>query len=209
MINCQFTKFWCSMTRFLRPPQKYIPLKGKCVLFHTPWVRTSSVLILSVQLLSRVWLFVTPMDCSTPGFPVHHQLLELAQTRVHLLGDTIQPSHPLLFPSPPAFNLFHHQGLLQWVSSSHQVAKVLEFHTLFFIYWSLILYSLIFCGTRPSGVSFHLLDQSIYNSSTDSLSSIWLPECKVFISQSWTLFSPLCFPSLNSFIYANLCMHAC
>ena len=67
-----------------------------------------------------------PKDCSTPGLPVHHQLLELAQTHVHCIGDTIQPSHPLS-PSPPAFNLSQHQGLFQWVSSSHQVAKVLEF----------------------------------------------------------------------------------
>ena len=68
-----------------------------------------------------------PMDCSTPGFPVHHQLLELAQTQVHRVGDAIQLSHPLLSPSPPAFNLSQRQGLFQWVSSSHQVAKVLEF----------------------------------------------------------------------------------
>ena len=68
-----------------------------------------------------------PMDCSVPGFPVHHQLLELTQTHVHRVGDAIQPSHPLLLPSPPAFNLSQHQGLFQWVSSSHQVATVLEF----------------------------------------------------------------------------------
>ena len=67
-----------------------------------------------------------PIDVSTPGFPVHHQLLELAQTHVHRVGDAIQPSHPLLSPSPPAFNLSQHQGLFQWVSSSHQVANVLE-----------------------------------------------------------------------------------
>ena len=68
-----------------------------------------------------------PMDCSTPGFPVHHQHPELAQTHVHPIGDAIQPSNPLLSPSPPAFNLSQHQGLFQWVSSLHQVAKVLEF----------------------------------------------------------------------------------
>ena len=68
-----------------------------------------------------------PVDFSTPGFPVHHQLLELTQTHVHRVGDAIQPSHPLPCPSPPAFNLSQHQGLYQWVSSSHQVAKVLEF----------------------------------------------------------------------------------
>ena len=67
------------------------------------------------------------MDCSTPGFPVHHQLPELTQTHVHRVGDAIQPSHPLSAPSPPTFNLSQHQGLFQWVSSSHQVAKVLEF----------------------------------------------------------------------------------
>ena len=63
------------------------------------------------------------MDCSTPGFPVHHQLPELAQTRVHRVSDAIQPSHPLSSPSPPAFNLAQHQGLFKCVSSSHQVAK--------------------------------------------------------------------------------------
>ena len=67
-----------------------------------------------------------PMDCSTPGFPVHHQLLELAQTHVHWVSDAIQPSHSLSSPSPPAFNLSQHQGLFKWVSSSYQVAKVLE-----------------------------------------------------------------------------------
>ena len=68
-----------------------------------------------------------PMDWSMPGFPVHHQLPELAQSHVHRISDVIQPSHPLLSPSPPAFSLFQHQGLFQWVSSLHQVAKVLEF----------------------------------------------------------------------------------
>ena len=67
-----------------------------------------------------------PMDCSTPGFPVYHRLPKLAQTHVHRLGDTIQPSHHLSSPSPPAFNLSQHQGLSQWVSSSYQAAKVLE-----------------------------------------------------------------------------------
>ena len=66
-----------------------------------------------------------PMDCSMLGFPVHHQLPELAQIHVHRVSDVIQPSHPLSYPSP-AFNLSQHLGLFQWVSSSHQVAKVLE-----------------------------------------------------------------------------------
>ena len=66
-----------------------------------------------------------PMDCSMPGFPVHHQLWDFTQTHVCRVGDALQPSHPLSSPSP-AFNLSQHQGLLQWVSPSHQVAKVLE-----------------------------------------------------------------------------------
>ena len=65
-----------------------------------------------------------PMDCRTPGFPVHHQLLEHTQTYVHLLSGAMQPSHPLSIPSPPACNLSQHQGLFQWVSSSHQGAKI-------------------------------------------------------------------------------------
>ena len=68
-----------------------------------------------------------PMDSSTPGLPVHHQLPEFTQTHVHWVGDAIQPSHPLLSPSPPTFHLSQHQGLFKWVGSSHQVAKVLEF----------------------------------------------------------------------------------
>ena len=67
-----------------------------------------------------------PMNRSTPGLPIHHQLLELTQTHVHWVGDAIQPSHPLSSPSP-APNPSQHQGLLQWVNSSHEVAKVLEF----------------------------------------------------------------------------------
>ena len=68
-----------------------------------------------------------PMDCSTPGFLVHRQLLDLTQTHVHWVSDAIQPSHPLSSPCPPAFNLSQHQGLFQGVSSSHEVAKVLKF----------------------------------------------------------------------------------
>ena len=78
-----------------------------------------------VQLLSHVRL-CNPMDCSTPGFSVFHCLQDFAQTHVHWVGDAIQPSHPLLSPFPPALNLFKHQGLFQWVSSSHLLAKVLE-----------------------------------------------------------------------------------
>ena len=68
-----------------------------------------------------------PMNRSTPGLPVHHQLLEFTQTHVHRVSDAIQPSHPLSSPSPPAPNPSQHQSLFRWVNSSHEVAKVLEF----------------------------------------------------------------------------------
>ena len=83
-----------------------------------------SVLFSSV---ARSWpTLCNPMNRSIPGLPVHYQLLESTQTHVHWVSDAIQPSHPLSSPSP-ALNLSQHQGLFKWVSSSHQVAKVLEF----------------------------------------------------------------------------------
>ena len=78
--------------------------------------------------VSHLWpTLCEPMDCSTPGFLVHHQLLELAQTHVHRVSDAIQPFHPLLSPSPPAFNLSQHKGLFKWVNSLYYVAKEMEF----------------------------------------------------------------------------------
>ena len=82
---------------------------------------------ISVQSLSSVQCFVTPMNHNTSGLPVHHQLPEFTQTHVHRVGDAIQPSHPLSSPSPPASSPSQHQSLFQWVNSSHEVAKVLEF----------------------------------------------------------------------------------
>ena len=98
-----------------------------------------------------------PMDCSTPGFPVHHQLPEFTQTHVHRVGDSIQPSHPLSSPSPLTFDLPQHQGLFKWVSSSHHVAKVLEFqlqHQSFqWILWTNFLWDWLIgfpCNSRDS-----------------------------------------------------------
>ena len=85
---------------------------------------------LSVQFSSVAQSCLThcdPMNRSTPSLPVHHQLPESTQTRVHWVGDAIQASHPLSSPSLPALNLSQHQGLFKWVSSSHEVVKVLEF----------------------------------------------------------------------------------
>ena len=70
------------------------------------------------------------MDYRMASLPVHRQIPEFTQTHVHWVSDAIQPSHPLLSPSPPAFNLSQHQGLFKWVSSLHQVAKVLEFQSI-------------------------------------------------------------------------------
>ena len=84
----------------------------------------------TIQFSSVTQLCLTlhdPLDCSMPGLLVHHQLPEFTQTHVHWVGEANSPSHPLPSPSPPAFNLSHHQGLLKWLSSLHQVAKVLEF----------------------------------------------------------------------------------
>ena len=88
-----------------------------------------TIILSSVQFSSVAQSCLTlcdPVDCSMPGFPVPQHLPELVQTHVHWVGDAIQPSHPLSSPSPSAFNFYQHQGLFQWVSSSHQVAKVLE-----------------------------------------------------------------------------------
>ena len=95
---------------------------------------TSEVILafgcISVQFSSVTQSCLTlcdPMNRSTPSLPVHHQLLESTQKHVHRVSVAIQPSHPLLSPSLPALNLSQNQGLFKWVSSSHQVAKVLEF----------------------------------------------------------------------------------
>ena len=99
-----------------------------------PFLSSSQVnihqLVIHVQFSSVAQLCPTlfnPMNCSTPGLPVYHQLPEFTQIHVHWVGDTIRPSHPLLSPSPPALDPSQHQGLFKWVSSSRQGAKVLEF----------------------------------------------------------------------------------
>ena len=111
----------------------------KMVLLIDP--TTCPTLSLSTALLPRVQIFLVqfssvaqscptlcgPMNRSMPGLPVHHQLPEFTQTHVHRVSDAIQPSHPLESPSPPAPNPSQHQSLFQWVNSSHEVAKVLEF----------------------------------------------------------------------------------
>ena len=107
------------------------PLPHKCPCYQISQTILQPLLPLlllqfsSVQSFSCVQLF-DPMDCSTPGLPVHHQLLEFTQIHAHWASDAIQLSHPLSSPSPPALNLTQHQCLFKWVSSSYQVGKVLE-----------------------------------------------------------------------------------
>jgi len=112
----------------------FIRMSSKCVCksgtFESMTVSLGNTISYIVQFSSVTQSCLTlcdPMDRSTPGLPVHHQLPEFTQTHVHWVSDAIQPYHPLSSPSPPALNLSQHQGLFKWVSSSHQVAKLLEF----------------------------------------------------------------------------------
>ena len=94
----------------------------------SPWglnITIFSPIIQFSSVAQSCWTLCDTMDFSTSGFPVHQQLPEFTQIHVHRVNDAIQPSHPLSSPSPPALNLSQHQGLFQWVSSSHQIAKVL------------------------------------------------------------------------------------
>ena len=112
-----YSAFKCSSDEFVG--EKVVSQSYSSTIFQTASREVALEPLSSLPLISHVWLCY-PMDCRTSGLPVHHQLLELAQTHVHRVGDAIQPS------SPPAFNLSEHQSLFQLVSSSHQVAKVLE-----------------------------------------------------------------------------------
>ena len=103
-----------------------------------------------------------PMNLSMPGLPVHHQLPESTQTQVHWVSDAIQPAHPLSSPSPPCLNLSQHQGLFKWVSSSNQMAKVLEFqlqHPSF--QWTLRTDLLAVQGTLKSLLQHHISKASL------------------------------------------------
>ena len=118
-----------SITKILPVPRRALPGWGRgCSAGHEDHSSYVTVSWTSVNLVARSYpSLCNPMDWSMPGFPVHYQLLEFTQTHVHRVGDAIQPSHPLSSPFPPFFNPSQHQGLFQWVNSSHEVAKVLEF----------------------------------------------------------------------------------
>ena len=117
--HCLLTCMKCTpSTYFFQLLQTFVTVQFSSVMSDSCSVVSDSVQLCPTLCDSKY--------CSMPGFPVYHQLPEFTQTHVHWVGDAIQPSHPLLSPFPPAFNLSQHQGLFKWVSSSHQVAKVLE-----------------------------------------------------------------------------------
>ena len=103
----------------------YFCFESSMILNSHSWWKYSSVQFRAVA--QSCPTLCDPMKRSPPGLPVNHQLPEFTQTHVHRVSDAIQPSHPLSSPSPPAPNPSQHQGLFQWVTSSHEVAKVLEF----------------------------------------------------------------------------------
>ena len=118
------TQVSCTAGRFFTIWATWNKLIMTC-LYYYGIIQSSSVQFTSVaQSCPTPW---DPVNCSTPGLPVHHQLPELIQTHVHWVSEAIQPDHPLSSPSPPAPNPSQHQSLFQWVNSSHEVAKVLEF----------------------------------------------------------------------------------
>ena len=113
LYTCQLTRTWAEC------PENYVSMQVNAGVWLSCKFQFSSVAQSCPTLCN-------PMNHSIPGLPVHHQLLEFTQTHVHWVGDTIQPSHHLSSPSPPALNPSQHQGLFQWVKSSHEVAKVLQ-----------------------------------------------------------------------------------
>ena len=117
-VNFQATDRLCLMNVW-RLTQKFLIKR------YTKLPSNTSVQFNSVTQLCLI--LCDPMNSSTPGLPVHHQLPEFTQTHIHRVSDAIQPSYLLLSPSPPAPNPSQHQSLFQWVNSSHEVAKVLEF----------------------------------------------------------------------------------
>ena len=139
-ISCIILEM-CFLTNF---PFWWFVHLCECVLMSTMILLLSISIFISVSVCLICWdvpilgasvssvaqsrpTFCDPMNRSMPRLPVHHQLPELTQTNAHRVGDTIQSSHPLSFPSPSALNPSQNQRLFQWVSSSNEMAKVLEF----------------------------------------------------------------------------------
>ena len=131
VATAEFSKFAGILSATLLPVSSFRIWKSSNPSLDISWNSiTSTRFVRSVQFSSLAQSCPTlcyPMNCSMPGLPVHHQLMEFTQTHVHRVSNAIQPSHPLSSPSPPAPNPSQHQSLFQQVNSWHQVAKVLEF----------------------------------------------------------------------------------
>ena len=133
MIEIKYEGAWISellFERVTKPHPYWILAWERNTFYFLDGVSNMWEFIYSVQFSSVTQSCPTlcnPMNCSTPGLPLHHQLMDFTQTLVQRVGDTIQTSHPLPSPSPLAPNPSQHQSLFQWVNSSHEVAKVLEF----------------------------------------------------------------------------------
>ena len=130
VIHFKYHSVYMSIPISLSPPIILSLATISAFLKSVSALQISSFVSFPFQFSSVTQLCLTPWNptnCSMPGLPVHYQFPEFTQTHVHWVSDAIQPSHPLLSPSPPAPNLSWHQGLFKWVSSLHQVGKVLEF----------------------------------------------------------------------------------
>ena len=163
---------------------------------HLKLIQYYKSTISSVQLSSVAQSCATlcnPMNHSTPGLPVHHQLSEFTQTHVPQVGDAIQPSHPLSSLSPPAPNPSQHQGLFQWVNSLHEVAKVLEFQLQRQSFqWTPRTHLLAVQGTLKSLLQCHSSKASILQRSaffTVQLSHPYMTTGKTIALTNWTFVS--------------------
>ena len=183
---------WVRSLGWEDPLKKGKATQSSILAWRIPWTVES----MGSQRVRHYWVTFTftqlcltlcdSMDCSTPGFPVHHQLPQLTQTHFNQGGDAIQPSHPLSSLSTPAFNVSQHQGLFQWVSSLHQVATVLELQHLSFEYSQLIFFridwfNLAVQGTLKSLLQHHSSKASIFQCSAFfrvQLSHLYMPTGK-------------------------------
>ena len=153
-----------------------------------------------------------PMNCSTPGLPVHHQLPEFTQTHVHWVGDAIQPSHPLSSPSSPTLSLSQHQSIFQWVCSSYPLAKVLELQHHWSSFASIFSHS-VDCLFILSVVSFavqkllsltrfHLFTFALGDRFKKNTAMIYAKECSTY-----SLSGDLWFQAFNSFnVHIQTCI---
>ena len=151
-----------------------------------------------------------PMECSVPGFPVLHYLLEFAQTHAHWVSDVTQSSHPLSPPSPLALNLSQHQGLFQWVCSSYQVAKLLELqsqHQSFqWIFRANLFDFFVVQRTLKSLFQYHNSKASFFFTYLETFISTGLRLLKIKVLLSWNLISvpvsgPLSICPRDKYIY--------